>query len=366
MADYNITEEVTDEYVALMLDERLPDIYHQVALGTVLLSQFELSDYKEERNGGARIRAPLRTGKNTSFRTFGKGATMEPAPYPSAMFCYWNYKQGAGDVFIDWVEEREHAGGGVMDLMQLRVLDLIDSTREAMNRMLWASVIGNDGMDLNGLQLLIPTDPRTGIMGGLDRASHIWWRNCYWDNNTSGYAYGQPPIDVALGAPANVGAFGVFLGGGAGGRGYSTCLKRMGTVLDNCSEGESLSDYFIITERMVYEQYTDMPQHMGAIQVAYSKDDNIVRWNFGGALFRGVPILRDSINMGAPSGEMRMINKKYMKLITDSGAWFTWSEERSPWNQFSKARFLMLRGQLLMLNPRKHGVLQGISAWAAS
>jgi hypothetical protein len=117
---------------------------------------------------------------------------------------------------------------------------------------------------------------------------------------------------------------------------------------------------------MVYEQYTDMPQHMGAIQVAYSKDDNIVRWNFGGALFRGVPILRDSINMGAPSGEMRMINKKYMKLITDSGAWFTWSEERSPWNQFAKARFLMLRGQLLMLNPRKHGVLQGISAWAAS
>lgn len=364
MADVDITDSLTDERVALMLDEMLPTIYHQVALSTPLLNQMETSDYKEERNGGARVRVPLRTGKNTSFKTFYKGATMTPQPYPSAMFCYFNYKQGAGDVLIDWVEEREHAGGGaVIELLTLRVQDLMDSVREEMSKMLWASTVGNDGLDLNGIQLLVPTDPRTGILAGLDRASHIWWRNCYWDNNTSGYAYGQPPIDITLGAPVAVGPFGAFAAG-AGGRGYSTCLKRMGTILDNCSDGENLRDYFIITDRLTYEQYTDMPQHMGAITVAYSQDENIVRWNFGGALFRGVPILRDSINMGAPSGEMRFINKKYMKLISDSGAWFTWTAERSPYNQFAKARYLMLRGQLVMLTPRKHGILQGITAWA--
>lgn len=364
MADTPITDAVTDERVSLMLDEMLPTIYSQTALSTPLTNQLETSEYKEERPGGARIRVPLRTGKNTSFKTFYKGATMTPQSYPSAMYCYWNYKQGAGDVLIDWVEEREHAGGGaVIELLQLRVQDLMDSVREEMNKMLWASAVGNVGMDLNGVQLLIPTDPRTGILAGLDRASHIWWRNCYWDNNSSGYAYGQPPIDITLGAPVAIGAFGA-IAGGAGGRGYSTCLKRMGTILDNCSEGENLRDYFIITDRLTYEQYTDMPQHMGAVQIAFSQDENIVRWNFGGALFRGVPILRDSINMGAPSGEMRFINKKYMKLITDSGAWFTWTAERSPYNQFAKARYLMLRGQLVLLTPRKHGVLQGITAWA--
>ena len=88
MADVNITDELTDERVALVLDEMLPTIYNQVALSTPLLNQLETTDYKEERNGGARIRVPIRTGKNTSFRTFYKGATMTPQPYPSAMFGY--------------------------------------------------------------------------------------------------------------------------------------------------------------------------------------------------------------------------------------------------------------------------------------
>jgi len=364
MPDVNITDELTDERVSLVLDAMLPTIYHQVALSTPLLNQFETTAYKEERNGGARVRVPLRTGKNTSFRTFYKGATMTPQIYPSAMYAYFNYKQGAGDVFIDWVEEREHAGGSsVMDLLQLRVQDLMDTVREDMNKMLWAAVVDNDGMDLNGLQFLVPTDPRTGILAGLDRAGHIWWRNCYWDNNTSGYVYGRPPIGVTLGAPVAVGAFGL-IAAGAGGRGYSTCLKRMQTILANCSEGENLRDYFIITERMVYEQYLDCAQHLGSFQIALSKDENLVRWNFGGALFQGVPILSDSINMGAPSGQMRFINKKYLKLISDSGAWFAWTSDRSPYNQFARARFLMLRGQLVMLIPHKHGVLQGITAWA--
>ena len=367
MADVDITDQLDDELAALVLDEMLSTVYHQVALSSPLISQLETSEHKEERNGGARIRVPLRTGKNTSFRTFGKGAIMTPQPYPTAMFCYYNFKQGAGDVLIDWVEEREHAAGGgskVADILKLRVMDLMDSVREDMNRMFWTSAVGNDGRDLNGIQLLIPTDPRTGILGGLDRAGHIWWRNSYWDNNVSTYAYGAPPIDVTLGAPANAGAFGVILGGGAGGRGYSGTLKLMETILNNCSEGESLRDYFILTERQVYEQFIAMPQHMGGITINYSNDESIVKWNFGGALFRGVPILYDSVNMGAPTGEMRFINKKYVKLITDSGAWFTWTSERSPYNQFAKARYLMLRGQLVMLNPRKNGIIQGITAWA--
>lgn len=367
MANENITDILTDERVALVLDEMLPEIYHQVALSTVLLNQFEMSPYKEERNGGARLRVPLRTGKNNSFATFGKGAVRTPTAHPSAMFGYYNYKQGAGDVLIDWVEEREHAGGtqtSVIELIRMRVMDLIDSAREEMNRMLWATEVGNDGMDLNGLQFLIPTDPRTGIMAGLDRAVNIWWRNCYWDNNTSGFAYGAPPIDITLGAPVAVGAFGAIAGGGAGGRGYSDALKRMGTILNNCSEGEDLRDYVIITETQVYEQYTDMPQHMGGIQIAYSNDEQIVKWSFGGALFRQVPILKDSVTMGAPTGEMRFINKKYTKLISDAAAWFTWTADRSPYNQFAKARYLMLRGQLVQLKPRRNGILEQITAWA--
>ena len=366
MADRNITDQLDDERVALILDDMLPKIFSQVSFPSVWLSQLEGTEHREERDGGARIRVALRTGKNTSFKTFGRGATMEPAIYPSAKFSYWNFKQGAGDVMIDWVEEREHRGGSqtpVMELLALRVEDLVESVRENMNRMLWASAVGNEGKDFNGAQLLIPQDPRTGIIAGLDRANYPWWRPCYYDANSSGFLYGKPPHDVTLGAPSAAGAFGA-IAGGAGGRGYSNLLKRMGTILNNCSTGENMNDYFAITEQFVHEQYVDSAQHLGMTQVVYSQDESIVKFNFGGALFRGVPILFDTINMGAPSGQLRFINKKYYKLITDSGAWFTWSAEKSPVNEFTRVRFLMLRGQVVLLKPVSCGVLHGITAWA--
>lgn len=355
MTDVPITDQLDDERVATCLDEVLPVIYNQVFLTHPILSELEDTPWRTERPGGARIRSSLRTGKNTSFRTFDKGSVMTPRPYPMLNWCYWNYKQGAGDVMIDWVTEREQSGeGNIFDLMEQRVEGLIDGIREEMNTMLWSSLVGNMGMDMNGMQLLLPTDPRTGVLAGLNRADHFWWRNCYWDNTALSY---QPhPTESGLGVPVDVGAFGVIA------TGYSTVIKRMGTMLNNCAQGEDLRDYFIITDQLTYEQYEDSPQHMNNFRINYASGDTAVKWNFGNALFRGVPIRYDSYD--APTGEMRIINKKYMRLITDSGAWMMWTDERSPYNQFVKVRYLLLRGQLIMLVPRKHAVLQGITAWA--
>lgn len=357
MADLNVTDELTDERVATCLDEMLPAVYNQVALSNPLLNQLELTDWKEERNGGARIRVPLRVGKNTSFKTFTKGSIMTPAPYPIMAWCYWNMKQGAGDFIVDWVTEREQAGSGnVIDLVQQRVEALADGIREEMNTMLWASIVGNSGMDLNGLRLLIPPDPRTGVMAGFDRALHQWWRNCYWDNNASGNQYRPHPSDADLGAPANVGAFGSIANG------YSTVLNRMGTMLNNAAWAESRSDYFIITDQLTYEQYVASAQFMDNFNIALSNDESVVRYNFGDAMFRGINVFYDSID--APAGYMWFICKRYFKLISDSAAWFTWTAERSPYNQFAKVRYLMLRGQVVNFLPSRHAVLQGITAWA--
>lgn len=355
MADTQIEDRLDDERVATGLDEVLPEIYNQVFMTNPILAELENSPWRTERSGGARLRVSLRTGKDSSFKTFDKTSVMTPQPSPVMHWCYWNYKQGAGDVMIDWVTEREQSGeGNIFNLLEQRVEALIDGVRESMNTMLWASLVGNGGMDFNGLQLLVPTDPRTGVLAGLNRADHYWWRNCYWDNTSLSY---QPhPKESGLGVPVDVGAFGVIS------TGYSTCLKRMGTMLNNCAQGENLSDYFIITDQMTYEQYTDSPQHMKNFRINYESNADAVQYNFGNALFRGVPVRFDAFD--APSGEMRILNKKYIRLITDSGAWMIWTAERVPYNQFTKVRYLLLRGNIIILVPSKHAILQGISAWA--
>lgn len=355
MSDVNVSDALTDERVATCLDEMLPVAYNQVMMFNPTLNQLETSEFKEERNGGARIRTPLRTGKNTSFTTFGKNEPMTPQVYKIMSWCYWNFKQGAANVLVDWVEEREQAGSGnVIDLVRQRVEAVTDGVRESMNNMVWTSAIGNNGKDFNGIPFLIPADPRTGVMAGLDRSLHYWWRNCYWDNTALSY---QPhPKDSAIGAPVAVGAFGSISNQ------YATMLDRMTTMLHNCGYGEQATSYFIITDQLVYEQFIKCAQHMRNFSIAYSSDADIVKYNFGGAMFHNVPVLFD--NQDIPSGYMWMINKRYMKLISDSGAWWVWTEERKPYNQFAKVRYLMLRGQIVNFMPCKHAVLQGITAWA--
>lgn len=357
LTDTDITDSLLDERVATCLDEVMPIVYDQVALGNPIINQFEMADTAEERAGGARIRVPIRYGKYNNVKSFGKGEVRTPSQSKLLGYGYYNFKQIAGEWSVDWVEEREQAGSGnIIDLVTQRVEFLIQDAREAINAMIWQSAVGNEGKDLNGIPFLIPTDPRTGVVAGFDRASRYWWRNWYWDN--SSLSYGRHPIDSTAGAPANVGAFGSISNK------YSDCLKRMGTCLNSIGMGEQNSDYFIITDQLTYEQYTDIAQHFGTYQVTYSQDDSIVKYNFGGAQFRGIPILYDTLQNGAEAGVMRFINKRYTKLITDSGAWFVWSSERLPYNQFAKVRYLLLRGQIVVYAPWKNGVLQGITAWA--
>ena len=356
-ADVNITDSLTDERVATTLDDVTSNLYNQVILGNPLLNMLEMNPYREERSGGSRMREPIRYGKNTTFRTFGKGETRTPTQAKLVGFSYWNMKQGAGEWSIDWVEEREQASSGNMvDLLNVRVTALAEDMREAFNTMVWQSAVGNNGKDFNGIPFLVPTDPRTGIMGGFDRASRYWWRNWYWDNAAT--SYGRHPIDSTAGTPTAVGAFGSISNK------YSDCIKRMGTCLNSIAQNEQLSDYFIITDQLTYEQYCDTAQHLGTFQITYSKDDSVVKWNFGEAQFRGIPIWFDTIQNGAEAGVMRFLNKKYIRLITDSGAWFTWSDVRQPYNQFAKVRYLFTRGNIVNSMPSKNGILQGITAWA--
>jgi len=356
MADVDITDSLMDERVATCLDELLPTIHNEVALGNPLINQLEMSPYKEERNGGARVRFPIRYGKNTSTKSFGKGTVRTPSQPALLGFAYFNFKQLAGEWAVDWVEEREQAGSGnVVDLVGQRVQALIEDSREYLNSLMWQSSLTSPD-DINGLPLIMPTDPRTGIIAGFDRASRYWWRGWYWDNTS--LSVGRHPINASAGVPVDVGAFGNIA------LKYSNCLKRMQTCFNSISMGERASDYMVITDQGTYEMYCDLSQHMGTFTVTYTKDDTITKYEFGGAQFRGMPILYDTIQNGAESGVMRFVNKRVTKLITDSGAWFVWSSERVPYNQFARVRYLMLRGQLICYAPWKNGILQGITSWA--
>ena len=318
--------------------------------------------HNKGQNGGHRIRVPLRTRKTDGMQSFGMGATITPQRKAVVTYAWATFKQTLSTVRFDWVEERQNAGPGkIIDIVSERVGATLQDGKEDFQTMLWGDGTGNGAKDFMGITGLIPTDPRTGVMMGYDRATNQWWRNWYWDGAT----YGPHPIDAEPGggAPANIGAFGNYSAATSGG--VAVSFQIFETGFNSTQIGESPGDLFWISDQAVYEYYSTgyaLYQHNAEIPM----NEDIVSFGFGGAMFKNAPWIWDTVENGAPAGELRLVNMRYLYLHKDTGAWFIWTPWRTPFNQLARAKFLLVRGNFVISYPRKQAVFQGITAWAAA
>ena len=98
----------------------------------------------------------------------------------------------------------------------------------------------------------------------------------------------------------------------------------------------------------------DIGVHEGSFNLGYEA-----------AYFMGAPIIPDTRNNGAPSGEWRTVNKKYYVPYIDGSAFFEWTQPRSPYDALVTATYLLVRFQMVDTFPRKHAFVGGISTWQA-
>lgn len=368
MANENPSAEITDEIISTTLDTYAQTaVIDQLALAIPFLNRILQSPHNKGDNGGHRIRVPLRTKKTDGLSSFGMGDTVTPQRKPVVTHAWATYKQLVASVRFDWVEERMNAGKGkVIDIVAERTKATIQDSKEDFQSMLWDDGTGNAGKDFMGIQGLIPADPRTGVIMGYDRAvaGNQWWRNWYWD----GVTYGPHPIDAEPGggAPVNVGAFGTFSAGAGGtGQGYARIFDLIETGWNSVMQGQTPGDVFFISDQAVYEYYASgyaLHQHNAEIPI----NEDIHNFGFGGAMYKNAPWIFDTVENGAPEGELRLINTQYTYLHKDTGAWMIWTPWREPFNQFARAKFLKIRGNMIMSYPRKNAVWQGITAWTAA
>jgi hypothetical protein len=367
-ANENPSAEITDEIIATTLDTYTNTVViDQLVLALPFLNRIMASPHNKAQNGGHRIRVPLRTRKTDGLYSFGMTDTITPQRKPVITHAWATFKQVLAYVRFNWVEERMNAGSGkVIDIISERMAATIQDAKEDFQNMLWSDGTGNAAKDFMGIQGLIPTDPRTGVIMGYDRAvdGNQWWRNWYWDGST----FGPHPIDAEPGggAPNAVGAFGTFSSGAGGtGQGVANIFKLLETGWNSVMQGETPGDVFFISDQATYEYYSSgymLHQHNAEIPV----NEDIVKFGFGGAMYKNAPWIFDTVENGAPSGELRLINTKYNYLVKDSGGWFVWTPFREPFNQLDRAKFLLIRGNMIMSYPRKSAVWQGITDWTAA
>ena len=260
MANTNPTSDITNEILTATLDEYAKtEVQDQLILGVPFLNLMIQSPHNKSFNGGHRIRVNLRTKKTDGLSSFGANATITPQRKPVLGYAWATFKQAVSYVRFDWVEERQNAGAGkVLDIVNARMEATLQDAKEDFQTMLWGDGTNNGAKDFMGIQGLMPSDPRTGVIMGYDRASNYWWRNWYWDGST----FGPHPIDSEPGggAPNSVGAFGTY--SAATGGGVATSFKILNTGWNSTQRGESAADCIWISDQAVYAvSYTHLRAH---------------------------------------------------------------------------------------------------------
>jgi len=350
-----LTQSQTDELIATTLDKYETELMNQTILDIPIYQAFLNGKYKKAVSGGHRIRFPFVKDKNDSFGWWGLNDTFNPQPKDILGWGYATLKQGAGDVTIEdlltWMNSGE---GKFEDIMQAKMDSLTQATKETLNVVAWGD--GTDSAkEPTGITGHIPSSPTTGTYMGFPRSTNYWARVWFDDGETVGPHSLDNPVSGAT--PQAVGKIGDIS------EKYAYIIDKLDECFEGCAKNESPSDLMLLTDLQTLLWYKMIPTRCQT-DIGIKSNGN---FDVGYEVphFRGIPIISDTVEMGAVSGEMRMINLKYYRLYYDKDHMFKWVGPRSPYNALRRAWYLVVRFQWVCLMPRKMGYETGISTWAS-
>ena len=94
-------------------------------------------------------------------------------------------KQASIAVVLSGLEELQNRSTEEMiDLIEARVDTAEDTFWNQMSAAIYSDGTGWGGKQINGLSALISKAPTTGVVGGIDRSTQLWWRNLAVNSST--------------------------------------------------------------------------------------------------------------------------------------------------------------------------------------
>jgi len=140
--------------------------------------------------GGESIIEEVIYAENSTHKRYAGGEPRDIGPSESISAFSFAWKQVAIAVTATGLEiDVQNTGpDAVMDLLSSRV-DIAEITFENnLTSDLYSAGTADGGKQIGGLQLLVPDDPTTGTIGGINRATHTWARSQYYRGVTDGGA----------------------------------------------------------------------------------------------------------------------------------------------------------------------------------
>jgi len=225
--------------------------------------------------GGRQITYPLRYKKSEQTGWIKKGGTVPLTDIDFLTSAFYEWKTLYGSMVQFREDDQQNAGKAeLFDLVQNKIEVTQDSLVDDIETMLFAATT-TDAPD--GLQSLVPDDPTTGTVGGINSATHSWWRSKTKDMTGSSFA--------------------------------TNGEDEMATMFNNVSNGRKNERPDILLSGQTVYEYVESSQN----QYKVIQQQDLLEMGFDHILYKKVPLFYSP----ACGTRLYFLNTNYMKFVID-------------------------------------------------
>ncbi len=140
-------------------------------------------------SGGVQIQEAIMYQSAGNIKRYSGFEVIDVGLNNSISSAVFDWKQYAGPVAVSGLEMIQNSSEEQkLELIGARVEATGSGLMNLVSDDLFSSGTADGGKQLGGLQLLVADSPATGTVGGIDRASNVFWRNVSFDATTNGGA----------------------------------------------------------------------------------------------------------------------------------------------------------------------------------
>lgn len=173
MANPNVGQEVAAQWQVVIGDKPEDNIFKEFSFLALLEK-----NKPAPKTGGRSAIGSIEYAVNTTVKAISDTEALDVSRVPVFDEAEYVWRQYAGDFVISTYEEAINRGAAQkIDLLAGKAENLRSSMRRQINLDCFAAGNGFGGKSLGGLQLLVPDDPTTGTVGGINPATYTFWRS---------------------------------------------------------------------------------------------------------------------------------------------------------------------------------------------
>ena len=308
-----------NEIATTTIDQRSRRIADNVSNNNALLAELQMKKRIKPFSGGISIVEELSYQENATYKRYSGYEQLNVQPSDVFTAAEYSIKQSHMAITVNGLERLQNAGREqLIDLVASRIENAAQSMENNLSRDVYSDGTADGGKQMNGLAALIPTAPNTCTVGGINRATHEYWRNK------------AKTAAVLSDVKTELEAMYVQLIRG-------TDMPHM-AVVDN--------DVYVALLSQLQEQQR-------------FQDDATAKMGFKNLVFLGIPVILDGGHGGnAPSKRCYFINSKYLKYRPHSERNIMSTDLVKSYDQDAWVSSMFWAGNICMSNASLQGVVQ--------